>query len=222
VEIQRTEEETVEHIKQWWRENGIAVFVGLAVGLGGIVGVRGWLQHQKTQSEQASVVYEQVSTALTARKFDDVAKHGQVLINDYSGTPYAALAALSLAKTKVEQGNITGATIHLNWVIDNASDAGMQHIARVRLARLMFASKDYMGVMKLIDGQKDSAFQSFYDELRGDVFVAQGNNAMASDAYRLAVVSSGRGSQRSQSIQNKLDDVAVSTNAAAKPVTEKK
>lgn len=211
MEIQRTEEETVEQIKQWWKENGLAIVAGLAIGLGGIFGVRGWLEHQKTTAEQASVIYDQLATSLASRKYDDVIKQGQSLVNEFSSTPYATLAALSLAKAKVEQGNNTGAIIHLNWVIDNASDSGMQHIARVRLARLMFAAKDYTGVMKLLDGQKESAFQSFYDELRGDVHVAQGNAALAGDAYRLAIVSSERGSPRSQLIQNKLDDVAVNT-----------
>ncbi|MDH5407756.1 MAG: tetratricopeptide repeat protein [Gammaproteobacteria bacterium] len=211
MEIQRTDEETVEHIKQWWKENGLAIIIGLAIGFGGIFGVRGWFEHQKNQAEQASVIYDQLATSLASRKYEDVIKKGEALINEYSATPYASLAALSLAKAKVEQGNNTGAVIHLNWVIDNASDSGMQHIARVRLARLMFAAKDYAGVMKLLDGQKGSAFQSFYDEIRGDVHMAQGNAAMAGDAYRLAVVSSERGSQRAQLIQNKLDDVAVNT-----------
>lgn len=222
MDLQRTEEETVESIKQWVRENGVAVVVGLAIGLGAIVGIRYWWQFQKDQSEAASVIYEQVSTALASKKYDVVFKQGQVLVQDYSGTPYASLAALSLAKAKYESGNLTGAQLHLNWVIDNASDSGVSHIARIRLARLLLDGKDYTGMAKLIDGQKDSAFQSFYDELRGDVAAIQGNQSLARDAYRLALAAAKGNPQRKQMIQMKLDDMAVSVGATTSPVATEK
>ncbi|MEW8396328.1 MAG: tetratricopeptide repeat protein, partial [Candidatus Thiodiazotropha sp.] len=34
----QTEEEQVEAIKRWWKENGTSVIAGLVIGLGGIFG----------------------------------------------------------------------------------------------------------------------------------------------------------------------------------------
>lgn len=211
MELERTEEETVESIKQWWRENGMAVIVGLAIGIGSIVGIRGWWSYQQTQAEEASVIYENVSTALNNKKYDTVFSEGEKILNAYSSTPYASLTALSMAKAKYEKNNVTGAQLHLRWVIDNSSDTGLQHIARIRLARLLLEAKDYVGVLTLLDGQEKNAFQSFYDELRGDVAVAQGNMTKAKDAYLLALATEAN-QQRKQTIQMKLDDASVVTN----------
>lgn len=215
MELQRTEEETVESIKEWWRENGMAVIVGLAIGIGSIIGVRSWWTYTQTQSEEASVIYERVTTAMAGGKHDTVFTEGQKLVNDYSGTPYAGLASLMMAKAKYEKDNATGAQLHLRWVIDNASDKGMQHVARIRLARLLLDSKDYVGALTLIDGQQENAFKSFYEELHGDAALAQGNKAEAKDAYSKAMASESD-QQRKQVIQMKLDDVSVSTASAAK------
>lgn len=222
MDLNRTEEETVEVIKQWWRENGVALVVGLVIGIGAIVGIRSWWEHQETQSKAASAVYDKVTIALAARDYDVVFKQGQMLVNDYAGTPYATLGALSLAKAKFEKGNVTGAQLHLKWVIDNASDAGLKHVARVRLARLLLDSKDYTGIMKLIDGQKNSAFQSFYDEIRGDAATAQGNTGQARDAYLLALAAKETDQQRKQTIQMKLDNIAVTAATTPAVETEKK
>lgn len=63
MEIHRTEEETVEHLKQWLKENGLAIVLGVVIGLSGIVGVRYWFTYHRTQAEGASLVYEKLASA---------------------------------------------------------------------------------------------------------------------------------------------------------------
>ncbi|MDH5180840.1 MAG: tetratricopeptide repeat protein [Gammaproteobacteria bacterium] len=221
MDLQRTEEETVEEIKKWWRENGTAVFIGLAIGISVIVGVRYWGEYQQSQAQKASEIYNVVNEAIASKNYDVVFAQGQTLINDYSRTPYAPLAALIMAKAKFEKNNLTGAQLHLGWVIDHASDKGVQHIARIRLARLLLDNKDYVGAMKVIDGQGDSAFKSVYDELRGDIAAAQGNMAQARDAWLLALAATDIDPNRKQIIQIKLDDAAISKTAST-PATATK
>ncbi|MGU3844696.1 YfgM family protein, partial [Vibrio diabolicus] len=40
MELYDTEEQQVEAIKDWWKENGKAVIIGAVVGLGGLFGWR--------------------------------------------------------------------------------------------------------------------------------------------------------------------------------------
>ena len=39
-----SEQEQVEDIKKWWKENGRSVIAGLVIGLGGMVGWKSWDQ----------------------------------------------------------------------------------------------------------------------------------------------------------------------------------
>ncbi len=188
MEIHRTEEETVEHLKQWVRENGLAIVLGVVIGLSGIIGVRYWLNYQRTQAEEASVIYDRLATALTAQKYVDVMQYGKQLLEGYDGTAYAVLGALSMAKASLATGDAAGARDHLAWALKNADDEAMQHIARIRLARLFIDAKDYTAALKLITDKSHGAFSSLYEELRGDIFTMQDKLNQAREAYRLALV----------------------------------
>ena len=64
----RTDEEQVEQLKKWWNENGKSIIGGIAIGLIAIFGWRGWQDHQVTQGEQASNLYEQMVANISQKK----------------------------------------------------------------------------------------------------------------------------------------------------------
>ena len=101
MEIHQTEEEQVEAIKKWWRENGTSVVVGVVLGIAAIFGVRYWFDYQKTQSQQASALYASVLESLASDKKNTEAL-GSEMAKNFSSTPYASLTALNLAKLKVD------------------------------------------------------------------------------------------------------------------------
>ena len=208
MEIHRTEEETVEHLKQWIRENGLAIILGVTIGLSGIVGVRYWFSYTQSQAEEASMIYDNMASALAAQKYVDVVQQGKELLDNYGGTSYAVLGALAMAKASLATGDAAAARDHLAWAMANADDEAMRHIARIRLARLFVDAKDYTAAMKLITDQSHGAFGSLYEELRGDILVAQDNISQAREAYRLALVGA-KDSSRRQFVQMKLDNLSV-------------
>lgn len=220
MEIQRTEEETVEHLKQWLRENGMAIVLGVVIGLSGIIGVRYWFSYQRTQAEEASLIYDKVSTALAAQNYTDVISQGKQLLDNYDGTSYAVLASLAMAKASYAIGDAAAAREHLAWIIKHADDEGMKHIARIRLARLFIDAKDYTAAMKLITDQAQGAFSSLYEELRGDIYAAQNNPSLAREAYRLAIVDV-KSPEHRQFIQMKLDNLSTDIQAGATEVDKK-
>lgn len=217
MNIERTEEETVEYLKQWIRENGLAVILGVVIGLSGIAGARYWFTYTRTQAEQASLQYDQVATALAAQKYVDVMQQGKGLLDNYGNSSYAVLGALAMAKASLATGNAAAARDHLAWALAKADDEGMKHIARIRLARLFVDAKDYTAAMKLITDQPHGAFGSLYEELRGDILAEQNNTNQAREAYRLALVGA-KDSSRRQFVQMKLDnlsaDIQVTTPAS--------
>ncbi len=208
MEMQRTEEETIEHMKEWLKENGLAIVLGLVIGLSGIVGVRYWFNFQQTHAEEASLIYDKVVSSLEAQQYVDVMQQAKTLQDQHSGTSYAVLAAMAMAKASLATGDSATARDHLEWAIDKTGDESLQHIARIRLARLFVDAKDYTEALKLITDQTPGAFASLYDELRGDILAAQNNVSLARAAYRTAVVDAKDPSRR-DFIQMKLDDLTI-------------
>ncbi len=219
MDIQRTEEETVEHMKQWLKENGLAIALGIIIGLSSIAGVRYWFTYHRVQAEEASLIYDKVVSALATQNYVDVIQQGKELQDNYAGTSYAVLAAMAMAKASYASGDAAAARSNLTWAMDKAGDEGMQHIARIRLARLLIDAKDYTAAMKLITDQEQGAFTTFYEELRGDILVAQDNVSLGLEAYKTALVDA-KDNTRRQFIQMKLDNLASDIKPSASALTE--
>ena len=132
MEVYSTEEEQVQAIQKWWKDNGVSIIVGVIIGIAVIAGYRYWTQHQKSQSQLASEMYSQV---LLGAKSDKVTLTDSLMKN-YSGTPYASLAALLLAKDNVIANEPGKAISLLQWVKDNTKDDAIKHLAQTRLARI--------------------------------------------------------------------------------------
>jgi predicted negative regulator of RcsB-dependent stress response len=208
VDIHQTEEEQVEAIKKWWKENGTSVVVGVALGIAAIFGVRYWFDYQETQAQQASALYAAVLENMASDKVKAEALASEMAKN-YASTPYATLTALNLAKLKVESNELKAAQSYLQWVLDNGSEEGFQHVARIRLARLYLEEGNIAQADGLIKGVKAEGFDSEYSELRGDIYLAKGEKTQAVENYRLALTGLQANSPRNQFLQMKIDDLSV-------------
>ena len=210
MDVYKTEEEQVEAMKKWWQENGNSIIAGVVIGITAIFGWRAYDNHMVVQSEQASVLYEQMIVA--ARKDDDenTLVYANRIINDYKSSTYAVFASLMLAKTAAEAGELEQAETHLRWVLQNNSQAEFEHIARLRLARVLIASDKLELATETLNVKEPGDFVARYDELRGDIYVKQGKSDKAVKAYEKSLANT-KGSGDAQSVlQMKLDDLGRS------------
>jgi len=209
LEGYRTDEEQVEHLKKWWEENGKSIIGGITIGLVAIFGWRGWQDHQVTQGEQASDLYEQMTADIREEQGSDTTAIADQLSQDYKSTPYSTFSALLQAREAVEKDDIESAKIHLQWVLDNTDNDEFRHIARLRLSRLLLTEGDKDAALALLEKAKPGKFASSYHELRGDILLQQGDTKAAEDAYiqALATHNSIRGNQ--SIVQMKLDDLGA-------------
>jgi predicted negative regulator of RcsB-dependent stress response len=207
MEIYDTEEQQVEALKIWWKENGPAVLVGLVVGIIAIFAVNYWQDNTKERQIQASNLYEQSLKAADENKNDEVEKLSLRIQDQYKGTEYAAYSALLLAKTKVQQNDLAAAKKILQTVL-TSSDKQNGHIARIRLVRLMLATGEFEQGLQLInevDAKAESGFSGSYDELTGDLYVALNRPDEARSSYQSAL----RNGQQSPLLQFKIDDLTA-------------
>ncbi len=203
-----TEEEQVEALKKWWDENGKAVLTGLALGVLLLFGGRAWFEHQRTQAQKASLEYEAFLQAVSLGNTDGAAAVVDRLTGDYSGTPYPTLASLMMSKVKADEQDWVGATKHLQWVIDHAGVEDIQHIARLRLARVYVAQGNAEGALSLLGRvEEGSGFAPVYAELSGDIYLSQGAIQQARSAYELALTGESLDPEQRRIVQMKLDDL---------------
>lgn len=203
-----TEEQQIEALKRWWKENGRMVIAGLILGVAVIAGWRFYVDYKKQHEEMASAIYENVMLAVSANsELAEQELRVNNLMAEYADTPYASLAALVLAKQQLQNNDALKAQQQLDWVIKHTKQPELQHIARLRLVRILLASKQYDQANALLNIDYPESFAALYEELKGDVYLANGDKDNARIAYDKAILSSG--GQASQLLKLKRDDLGV-------------
>lgn len=208
-----TEEQQVEAIKKWWKQNGTNVVTGGLLVLALFFGGRAWFDYRDGQSEAASVEYEAMMQSMRAGEKDAVFSRGDTLLQKYSGTPYATLAAFALARVKLEQKDPVAAEAHLRWVLANNSEDGIQNITKLRLARVLLAQDKHEEALKMIPSDT-SSFKSAFEEVKGDIYLAKGDKEAAQSAYSQALLALPADSNNNALLQMKLDDFGQATTSA--------
>ncbi len=208
----QTDDEKVEAIKKWWKDNGVSVVAGVAIGLGSVIGWRAWVNHENSVSQQASIAFEQVLASSAAGAGESAEKQAEILIDEYPGTPYAMFADLATAKVRVAAGDFAGAATALNSAIEQAPDPGLATLTALRLARVLIQSGEPDKAAALIDKHDDGGpFAPDFAALRGDIAAAQGNTDAARTAYREAI-DGGAGNARL--LELKLQDLPAASGAS--------
>ena len=204
-----TEEQQLEAIKKWWKENSSMVVTGIAVGVASIFGWQYYQAESISHEEEASVLYEQVLV-----RSDDPSKMNEQLASvnqleaEFKDTPYASLSALIVAKQQIATGQVEKAQQQYLWVIENAKQSELKYLAKVRLSRLLLTNKQYDKALELLNETYPESFKAMVMELKGDVLSTQGNKVQAKKAY-LEALSYTKSSNRW--LQLKIDDIGAST-----------
>jgi len=209
----RTDEEQVEAIKQWWKNNGNSLLIGIGAALAIVFGWQAWQNQQAQQRTEAASQFVTLMNAFGTEdetSADTVAFVAKNLRDDHADSAYAVYANLMLARVQLMQNSdVEGAVESLQWALDKAAQTQpLALVVRSRLAQAQMALEDYDAALATIDGAKNSdAFGAMFAELRGDILLAKGNQDGAREAY-LAARAQGE-ENRSGVLQLKLADLGV-------------
>lgn len=80
-----TEEERMEAARLWWRENGKFVVIGAVLGIGVVLGWRGWEEYQVRHARAAATLYYQLYDDLASQFVEKETEELDELIDDLSG-----------------------------------------------------------------------------------------------------------------------------------------
>ena len=181
------EQERLDELKAWWKRWGNLLMFGLAVLIAAAAGWRYWQNHNMAQSLEAATVYEKLTQSLAANDTRVAREAGAMLIDQYKGTAYAPRAALLLAKLNVGSKDLKSAQTQLEWAVDNSKEPAVKDLARLRLAAVLFDQQQNEAALKTLSATHSDAFAFRFQDLRGDVLLAQGKPAEARAAYQAAL-----------------------------------
>ena len=202
-----SEQEQVEQIRRWWKDNGKALLLGLTLGIGGLAAYRYWDATKTTMAESASQNYEQLIQMAAAQKLDEAMTAGHTIIASYPDSVYAKLSSLLIAKIAVEKNDYTQAKAELQRLLDSDGHGELANIARQRLARLLLAEGKQDEALKLLDAVPVVAGERGAVELRADVLAARGDVDGARSKYLEALAAADKLGLDREMIQIKLDNL---------------
>ena len=208
MEIYQTEEEQVEALKKWWKENGNSVIFGVVLGLTAIFGWREWQDYNIEQSASASMLYQQMVAASRENNAKTVREKAMEITTVYKNTAYAVFARLALAKIAVTNGELDAAAGDLQWALDNTSQESLRHVIYLRLARVLIAQGKLGEASAMLGTNSDKGeFSASYRELEADVLRLKNKVDAARDAYQQALNMAHASGQETTIIEMKLDDL---------------
>lgn len=197
MEQYRTEEEQVEALRRWWKDNGKSTVALIVLALAVGFGWQSWQRSSSGQQEQASDLYQallRASETPAASSGTQGVELAEQLKNEFSGSSYAQFAALQLAAMAVQEGNLAEAEAQLRWVLGNAaSGSDAAQVAQLRLARVVAAAGNTDQALDIITKAAPGDYAASYALAQGDILLAVGRQDEARDAYTRAMTAAGSG-----------------------------
>ena len=203
------EQEQIDAIKAWWKDNGNSILAAVLVAVVAFGGWRGWQSHQKNQAAEAATLYAEFTKQLDSNDAKRVNDAAAAVMSKYADSAYAARAALLAAQVNEFSKDVPHAKTQLQWVIDHADEAALKDVARLRMAAILLDEKSYDAAMTLLNAAHPDSFSGLYSDLKGDVLNAQGKTDEARTAYKLAFEKTDAKSMYRNLIQMKLDALGV-------------
>jgi len=181
------EQEQISQIKGWWEQYGTVVTAIAVVAALASVGWQGWSWYRGKQGSNTSALYGVVQQAAAERNAQKAREAAGTIIEKYSGTPYADLAALMSAKVQSDVGDLKNARVPLAWAAEKANDPALRSLARLRLASVLLDEKAYDEALAQVQAPVDADMAARFADLKGDILVAKGKPEEARAAYKEAV-----------------------------------
>lgn len=230
MEAYRTEEEQLEALRRWWREQGRSTLLIIAVAIAAVFGYRAWSEQQAEYRQQVAGLYQGLLSAdqqldqgePTAGQLQTARHLAKTLRDEHGDTTYARLAALFQAKYALRDDQPDAAAAALQWVIQQDSADALAQLARLRLARVHYAQGDAEAALAALDSGDPGSYAAAYSALRGDVLHAGGDIDGATAAWRQSATLAGELAEpvRDPVLQLKLDNVAAADGAVPAAAAE--
>lgn len=180
------EEQEINQLKDWWKENGKAIIVAFVLGVGGMFGWRYWQVYQTNQIIEASAGYEALVYGAEQNSAAQKVKLTE-FVQTNSKTSYAVFALLNEAKNAVARQDFIAASTALEQALAQSQDEILTSLAAVRLSAVQFQSGQLDNALSTLNQVKSASFNARKALLSGDIQLAKGDQAAAKSSFEQAL-----------------------------------
>ena len=181
------EDDDAQRLRVWWKKNGMGIVTGVAIGILGVGGFKGWQAYTENRTLSASDVFQEMLAYDESGAIERASNSAQILIKDYRATPYGDLAYLMIAKLAKQKGDLSNAMEALTNVMTKSKDPAMGQLARLRLSQVKLLAGDLERAHELATTDDVGGFESEFSEVLGDVLLAQHKYSDAAEAFDRAL-----------------------------------
>ncbi|SDN45054.1 YfgM family protein [Vreelandella arcis] len=214
----RSEEEQLDAVKRWWKENGTSLIAGAALAAAGVFGWNAWQDYQAGKAEAASIRYQQLVSLSAGDDMNDsqlsqARELVDEIVSEHDDTLYAELALLLEARLAVQQDDLDSATAALTEVAESSSRRYVQSLAWLRLARIAIANDQPERALEWLSEPITEALAAQQANVQGNAYLALGQTDEARDAWQNALELAQQQDQPLYGVQFKLDDLGAEETA---------
>jgi predicted negative regulator of RcsB-dependent stress response len=199
------EQEQIAQFKAWWDSWGKMIAAGLVAVLVAYAGWKAWNAYLATQSAKAGVLYAELDKLAVTKDAAKMKPVVESLKKDFTSSAYTPRAALLLAKTSMDAGDVATATTQLQWVIASAKEAGLRDVARLRLAAVQLDQKKFDDALATLKNSEELSFAGLFFEAKGDVLLIKGDKAAARESYKQALAKLEKDAPNVKFVEVKLE-----------------
>ncbi|MBP6123710.1 MULTISPECIES: YfgM family protein [Providencia] len=189
MEVYTNENDQVEAVKRFFANNGVALVVGLVIGVGGVFGWNYWQSHKTNVLQESAQKYENVSAQLRSGSVQSIEAAQKFVVE--TDDVYSAMMGLELAQISVDKGELANAEKALTGALPKAKTADMQDLINFRLARVQLAEGKADEAIASVANIKSQSWQAAAQDVRGDALLHKGDKAGAKAAYTQGLESEG-------------------------------
>lgn len=203
-----TDEEQLARLRAWWERYGTPLTVALVLAVAAVLGWRWYQSNVEERIQRASDLYAEFQQA-DGEAREELADR---ILQEGKGTAYPTFVLLEQAEARVAADDAAGAEPLLRQAVEAASGKELADLARLRLARVLFAldrTDEALGVLGQIRGE---GYLSLAAELTGDIHLARGDRVLAHQAYTKAMSHVQAGDQRPL-LEMKIADTADTSDS---------
>lgn len=208
-----SEQEQLDELKRWWRENSSHVLAGLVLGVALVGGWRFWQAWETRQSEEASALHAEVVAAGAVGDIEKLDALFARLQADYARTPYGVQSALVTAQAAVTAGDLGKARAALEWASEHGRDPGLGQLVALRLARVLLAQGEAEAALGALARVDSAEFAVLSGELKGDALLALGRRTEAREAWSAALAARSGEPPAFDPLRIKLDELGAVAGA---------
>lgn len=190
----RTEEEQLDALKNWWKENGRSLLIGVVLAVSAVLGWQGWHSYTERQATEASWLYQNMVEAVVSEldenanpQLETIQHLGNQLKENHSKSSYSQFAALMLARVAVHAQDYPQALVEFDWVLERTNEEDLKVLASLRKARVLIAMDQLDQASLLLSTLSPRSFTALYYELLGDIALQKGDISSAAQAYDQAL-----------------------------------